>query len=78
MKTVNKDMLEAGTTSVGLNRSYRNNMALYSSEPASQSKPRMQNPNSGLLDPPGGIEEDSCEELRYEDCISDDESSSDV
>ena len=78
MKTVSKSMVEASTTSVGLDRSYRNKMALYSSEPASQSKPKVQNLNSGLLDPPGGIDEDSCEELRYEDCISDDESSSDV
>ena len=38
----------------------------------------MQNPNSGLLDPPGGIDENSCEELRYEDCSSDDESSNDI
>ena len=29
---------------------------------------------AGLSDPPGGIDEETAEELRYEDCISDNES----
>ena len=78
MKTVNKGMLEASTTSVGLNRSYRNSKTFYPSEPASQSEPKMQNLISGLLNPPGGINEDSSEKLRCEDFISDKESSNNV
>ena len=54
---------------------YRNSKTFYPSEPTSQSKPKKQNPISGLLNPLGGINEDSSDELRYEDCISDDESS---
>ena len=64
------------TTSVGLNRSYRNKLTFFPSEPASCSEPKMQNLIRGLSDPSGGINEDSSEELRYEDCISDDGSSS--
>ena len=40
MKTVSKSMVEASTTSVGLDRSYRNSKTFYLSEPASQSKPK--------------------------------------
>ena len=53
-------------------------MAFFPSEPASQSEPKMQNLIRGLSDPSGGINEDSGQELRYEDCISDDESSSNI
>ena len=67
-----------GVNSDRLNKSYRNKMAFSSSEPTSQSKPKVQNLIPGLLDPPGGTDEDSSEELRYEDCISDDESSSNI
>ena len=71
-------MLEAGSNSDRLSKIYGNKITLPSSELASQSKSKVQNLNSGLLDPPGGIDEDSCEELRYEDCSSDDESSNDI
>ena len=70
------DAPEEDTTSVGLNRSYRNKLTFFPAEPASWSEPKMQNLIFGLSDPPGGINEDSSEELRHEDCISDDESSS--
>ena len=63
-----------GTTLVGLNRSYRNKMVFSSSEPALQSKPKMQNVIAGLLDPPGSVSEEARGELRYENCISDNES----
>ena len=72
------DALEEDTTSVGLNRSYRNNLTFFYSEPASRSEPKMQNLIRGLSDPSGGINEDSGQELRYEDCISDDGSSSNI
>ena len=72
------DAPEEDTTSVGLDRPYRNKLAFFPSEPASQSKPKKQNLIFGLSDPPGGIDEDSREELRCEDCISDDESSSNI
>ena len=55
---------------------YRNSKTFYPSDPTSQSKPTCRIPFSGLLNPLGGINEDSSDELRYEDCISDDESSS--
>ena len=59
---------------VGLNRSYRNKMVFFPSEPTSQSKPKMRNLIARSLDPPGGIDEETAEELRYEDCIGDNES----
>ena len=59
---------------VGLNRSYRNKMVFSSSEPASRSKPKTHNLIAGSSDPLGGIDEETAEELRYEDCISDNES----
>ena len=70
------DAPEEDTTSVGLNRSYRNKLTFFPSEPASRSEPKIQNLIRGLSNPSGGINEDSGKELRYEDCISDDESSS--
>ena len=72
------DVLEEDITSVGLDKLYRNKLAFFPSEPASQSKPKKQNLIFGPLDPLGGIDEDSREELRCEDCISDDESSSNI
>ena len=67
-------MPEEDTTSVGLNRSYRNKLTFFPAEPASWSEPKMQNLILGLSDPLGGINEDSSEELGYDDCISDDKS----
>ena len=71
-------MSEEGATSVGLNRSYRNKLTFFPSEPASWSEPKMRNLILGLSDPLGGMNEDSSEELGHEDCISDDESSSNI
>ena len=63
------DVPEEDTTSVGLNRSYRNKLTFFPSEPASWSEPKKQNLILGLSDPSGGIKED---------CISDDRSSSNI
>ena len=62
-----------GTTLVGLNRSYRNELVFSSSEPASQSKPKMQNVIAGSSGQPGSIDEEIGEELRHENCISENE-----
>ena len=43
-------MSEVGTTLVGLNRSYRSKIVFSSSEPASQSKSKMQNLIAGSSD----------------------------
>ena len=43
-------MSEVGTTLVGLNRSYRSKIVFSSSEPASQSKLKMQNVIAGSSD----------------------------
>ena len=72
------DAPEEDTTSVGLDRPYRNKLTFFPSEPASWSEPRMQNLILGSSDPSGGIDEDSSKELRHGDCISDDESSSNI
>ena len=65
-------MLEAGTSQVGLNRLHRNNKTIYPSKPASLSEPERQNLIVGLPDPSGGKNGDFSQEIRYEDCISDD------
>ena len=53
-------------------------MVFSSYEPSSQSKPKMQNLISGLLDPPSSIDEEIGEELRYEDYISENEPYDDI
>ena len=72
------DVPEEDITSVGLDRPYRNKLAFFPSEPASQSKPKKQNLILGLSHSLGGIDEDSSKGLRCVDCISDDESSSNI
>ena len=67
-------MSEAGSTLVGLNRSYRNKMVFSSPESTSQSKPKMQNVIARLSDRLGSNDEETGGELRHEDCISDDKS----
>ena len=49
-------------------------MVFSSSEPASHSKPKMQNVITGSSDRPGSIDEETGEELRYKDCIGYNES----
>ena len=68
-------MLEAGTSQVGLNRLHRNNKTIYPSKPASLSEPERQNLTVGLSDPSCGKNEDFSQEIRYEDCIGNDEPS---
>ena len=46
---------------------------VFSSEPASQSKPKIQNLIAGSSDRPGSVSEETGEELGYEDCIGDNE-----
>ena len=53
-------------------------MVFSSSEPSLQSKPKMQNLISGLLDPPGSIDEETGEELMFEDYISENEPYDDI
>ena len=67
-------MSEVGTTLVGLNMSYRNKMVFSSSEPAPHSKPKMQNVITGSSDRLGSTDEETGEEFRHENCISDNES----
>ena len=67
-------MSEVGTTLVELNRSYRNKMVFSFFEPASQFNPKIQNLITGSSDRPGSIDEETGEELRYKDCIGDNES----
>ena len=66
-------MSEAGTTLVELNKSYRSTMVFSSSEPASQSKSKMQNVITGSSDRLGSTDEKTGEELRHENCIGDNE-----
>ena len=67
-------MSEADTTLVGVNRAYRNEMVFSSSEPAPQSKPKMQNVIARSSDRLGSTDEETGEEFRHENCISDNES----
>ena len=62
-----------GTALVGLNRSYRNKIVFSSSEPASHSKPKTQNLITRSSDRLGSIAGEIGEELRYENCIGDNE-----
>ena len=63
------------STSNGLSKLYSNDITSYPSELASQSKPEAQSLIVGSVDSTGGIISDSDGELRYEECISDDEPS---
>ena len=67
-------MSEVGTTLVGLNVSYRIKMVFSSSEPASHSKPKMQDVTTGSSNQLGSTDEETGEELKHEDCISGDKS----
>ena len=63
------------STSNGLSKLYSNDITSYPSELASQSKPETQSLIVGSVDSTGGKIIDSDGELRYEECISDDEPS---